>query len=100
LGNPSGIVRSKQGRSTDIPELPASPWNSVFRRQCPPIPAGWGVLAGDTRGSTSDWSADAESIYTRLERGIVPMFYEERNRYIDVMRQAIALNGSFSTRSR
>jgi hypothetical protein len=31
---------------------------------------------------------------------IVPMFYEERNRYIDVMRQAIALNGSFSRRSR
>jgi starch phosphorylase len=55
---------------------------------------GW-AIGGDTRGTTSDWSADAESLYTKLERAIVPMFYQERNRYIDVMRHAIALNGSF-----
>jgi starch phosphorylase len=55
---------------------------------------GW-AIGGDTRGTTSDWSADAESLYTKLERGIVPMFYKERNGYIDVMRHAIALNGSF-----
>jgi glycogen phosphorylase len=55
---------------------------------------GW-AIGGDTRGTTSDWSADAESLYTKLEHAIVPMFYNERNRYIDVMRHAIALNGSF-----
>jgi starch phosphorylase len=55
---------------------------------------GWAIGA-DSRGSTSDWEADAESLYTKLERVIVPMFYNERNRYIDVMRHAIALNGSF-----
>jgi starch phosphorylase len=55
---------------------------------------GW-AIGGDGKGSTSDWEADAESLYTKLERVIVPMFYNERNRYIDVMRHAIALNGSF-----
>jgi starch phosphorylase len=26
---------------------------------------------------------------------ILPLFYQDRNRYIDVMRNAIAINGSF-----
>jgi starch phosphorylase len=26
---------------------------------------------------------------------ILPMFYEERSRYLEVMRHAIAMNGSF-----
>jgi starch phosphorylase len=55
---------------------------------------GWAIGA-DGKGSTSDWEADAESLYTKLEHVIVPMFYNERNHYIDVMRHAIALNGSF-----
>jgi glycogen phosphorylase len=40
-------------------------------------------------------AADAESLYDRLEQVIVPQFYQDRDRYIDVMRHAIALNGSF-----
>jgi starch phosphorylase len=38
---------------------------------------------------------DAESLYTKLESVILPMFYEERPRYLEVMRHAIAMNGSF-----
>ena len=40
-------------------------------------------------------AADAESLYDRLEQIIVPQFYQDRDRYVDVMRHAIALNGSF-----
>ena len=38
---------------------------------------------------------DAESLYAKLESVILPMYYEERNRYLSVMQHAIAINGSF-----
>jgi starch phosphorylase len=38
---------------------------------------------------------DAVSLYEKLERTILPMYLHERGRFIDVMRNAIALNGSF-----
>lgn len=38
---------------------------------------------------------DAASLYDKLERVIVPLFYHDRERLIDIMRHAIALNGSF-----
>lgn len=39
--------------------------------------------------------ANAESLYEKLEQFVVPMFYQRRSDFIDVMRHAIALNGSF-----
>lgn len=39
--------------------------------------------------------ANAESLYEKLEQSVVPMFYQRRSDFIDVMRHAIALNGSF-----
>jgi hypothetical protein len=38
---------------------------------------------------------DAASLYSKLEENIIPMFYHERDLFIDVMRHSIALNGSF-----
>lgn len=38
---------------------------------------------------------DAHSLYDKLEQAIVPTYYQDRNRYIDIMRHCIALNGSF-----
>ena len=38
---------------------------------------------------------DAASLYDKLENVILPLYYHDRNRYIDVMRHTIALNGSF-----
>jgi starch phosphorylase len=38
---------------------------------------------------------DAASLYDKLETVIVPLFYQNRNGFLDVMRHAIALNGSF-----
>jgi starch phosphorylase len=38
---------------------------------------------------------DAESLYSKLEGVILPLYYGSRERYLDVMRHAIAINGSF-----
>jgi glycogen phosphorylase len=35
------------------------------------------------------------SLYDKLERVVLPLFYGERERFPDVMLHAIALNGSF-----
>lgn len=43
----------------------------------------------------ADWHGDAGSIYGKLEHIILPLFYQHRTKYIDVMRHAIALNGSY-----
>ena len=57
---------------------------------------GWSI--GDNgRGENipQDRSGDAASLYDKLERVVIPSFYNERERFIEVMRHAIALNGSF-----
>ncbi len=58
---------------------------------------GWAI--GDHHTGTDpnvDRSAsDAASLYDKLEQIILPMFYQERDRFIDVMRHSISLNGSF-----
>jgi starch phosphorylase len=58
---------------------------------------GWSI--GDLRRATPDLvtdnHADAESLYNKLESVIVPMFYNERDRYLSVMLHSIAINGSF-----
>lgn len=46
---------------------------------------GWAVGNGD----------DAKSLYDKLEGVVLPLFYTERDRYLEVMRHAMALNGSF-----
>ncbi len=38
---------------------------------------------------------DAAMLYDKLEYIILPLFYRDRDRYVDVMRNCIALNGSF-----
>jgi glycogen phosphorylase len=57
---------------------------------------GWAIGEGD-RGpeASGNWSNDALSLYDKLENVIIPLFYHDRIRFIDVMRSSIALNGSF-----
>jgi len=38
---------------------------------------------------------DAHSLYDKLEQVIIPTFYQNRDRWIDIMRHAIAINASF-----
>jgi glycogen phosphorylase len=56
---------------------------------------GWAIGADEGVEADDDRNADAESLYGKLEHVILPMFYADRDRYIDVMRHALALNGSF-----
>lgn len=55
---------------------------------------GWSI-GEDSRGESGERSSDALSLYDKLEGVIVPLFYHERDRFVDVMLNAIALNGSF-----
>ncbi len=60
---------------------------------------GWSIgeaHRGDPGPETPvDNAFDAESLYSKLEGVILPLFYGNRERYLDVMRHAIAINGSF-----
>ena len=66
---------------------------------------GW-AIGTDTLARNPDGSAaglpwdearqrDAESLYAKLENVILPLFYNDRTGYVEVMRHAIAINGSF-----
>jgi starch phosphorylase len=44
-------------------------------------------------GSQSD--AEADILYSKLENVVIPCYYNDRGNYIEVMRNCIAINGSF-----
>ena len=57
---------------------------------------GWAI--GDEKRQREDESSglrDAASLHDKLERVIIPMFHSDRDRFVEVMRHAIAVNGSF-----
>jgi starch phosphorylase len=57
---------------------------------------GWsiGELHRGTDVST-DNAGEAESLYHKLENVILPLYYNDRQKYLEVMLHAIAINGSF-----
>jgi starch phosphorylase len=54
---------------------------------------GWAI--GKEEDLPEDHRTEALSLYDKLERVIVPMFYERPGAFSEVMRSTIALNGSF-----
>ncbi len=59
---------------------------------------GWCI--GESRRSAAgsaptDNAAEAESLYSQLEDVILPMYYNDRAKFLAVMQHAIAINGSF-----
>lgn len=57
---------------------------------------GWSIrLDGEAPQEAGDRGKDADALYTKLEQIILPQFYGNRDRFIEIMRHAIALNGSF-----
>jgi starch phosphorylase len=57
---------------------------------------GWAIGATDRGLAANDESSqDAASLYDKLEQIILPLFYGDRQGFINVMRHAIALNGAF-----
>ena len=56
---------------------------------------GWAIGSQEPEDSAAlNWQ-DAEDLYHKLQDVIVPMFYHDRDRWIEVMRHAIALNASY-----
>ena len=56
---------------------------------------GWSIGTHPNAQQQSNHDEEVEDMYTKLEYIIVPKFYNERDEWIDVMRHAIAINGSF-----
>jgi len=57
---------------------------------------GWAIGTGDTLSDeASDRARTADSLYEKLEQAVCPSFYANRQAFIEIMRHAIALNGSF-----
>jgi starch phosphorylase len=60
---------------------------------------GWAI--GNGSGHDDGRSArDAASLYDKLESVILPLFYRDLDRFLEVMHHTIALNGSFFTTER
>jgi glycogen phosphorylase len=57
---------------------------------------GWSIGQASSPGNRSfNRTDDATSLYDKLERVVIPAFYQERDRFLEIMRHCIALNGSF-----
>lgn len=54
---------------------------------------GWAI--GEDGRDGSERSRVVSSLYDKLEHVVLPLFYRERERFLEVMLHAIALNGSF-----
>ena len=54
---------------------------------------GWSIGEPETPGDRTQ--ADLQSLYGKLDETILPLFYNDRPAFVEVMRHAIALNGSF-----
>jgi starch phosphorylase len=54
---------------------------------------GWSI--GDSVNAENDSAIEAQSMYHKLETVILPLYYHEPDKFTQVMRSAIALNGSF-----
>jgi glycogen phosphorylase len=54
---------------------------------------GWSIEG--TNGPDNDSDAEVSSLYNKLEQVILPLFYQDPESYAQVMRSAVAINGSF-----
>lgn len=55
---------------------------------------GWSI-GSRTLGQIAEQAEEASELYQKLRWTIVPMYYQARDRWIDVMRHTIAFNASF-----
>jgi glycogen phosphorylase len=58
---------------------------------------GWSIGPAPTEENEhiNDDAADAAELYEKLEKVIMPMFYDDRDKFVQVMRNSIAFNASF-----
>ena len=56
---------------------------------------GWCIGPWEIEYGVDENVRDSQKMYEKLENIIVPLFYNERDKWIDVMRHSIAINASF-----
>ncbi|MDO4988594.1 MAG: alpha-glucan family phosphorylase [Synergistes sp.] len=58
---------------------------------------GWAIGPEPTENSLVEYdeSLDANDLYTKLEETIIPTYYEHREKWIEMMKYAIAINASY-----
>ena len=58
---------------------------------------GWSIGPKPTESSLedTDYSKDSEDLYTKLEKTIIPTYYNNINKWLEMKRNAIAKNASF-----
>ena len=56
---------------------------------------GWAISSKNGSIEGDERARDAVSLYDKLEKSVLPLYLQNRSGFIDVMRHAIALNGSF-----
>lgn len=56
---------------------------------------GWAISDKNGVKEDDERARDAVSLYDKLEKSVLPLYLQNRSGFIDVMRHAIALNGSF-----
>jgi len=57
---------------------------------------GWSIGGGPRLQDSAQTTAlDAASLYEKMERVVIPLYYHDHGRFLEIMRHAIALNGAF-----
>jgi starch phosphorylase len=58
---------------------------------------GWAIGENHRQPSVGDVDRekDAASLYRKLEEVVLPLYYRNQEQYVEVMKNAIGLNGSF-----
>jgi starch phosphorylase len=57
---------------------------------------GWAIGADShPDDAKSNRDADSRGLYSKLEEAVLPVYYEDRQAWIELMRHAIALNGAY-----
>jgi len=66
-----------------------------WREGCVEGVTGWSIGAARPPGGEKADEADAADLYRKLREVIAPLFYDDRDGWVRVMRQSVALNASF-----
>ena len=66
-----------------------------WREGCVEGATGWSIGSPDTPDGDDANRADAADLYLKLRHQIAPLFYEHHQEWVRMMKQCIALNGSF-----
>ncbi|MEA2055357.1 MAG: alpha-glucan family phosphorylase, partial [Candidatus Thermoplasmatota archaeon] len=61
---------------------------------------GWAIGSRKSNEGKSDDEADRNDLYNKLEKWIIPKFYNDRDNWIRTMRSCIAINASFFNTNR